>query len=382
MHQRRYHLGGGSWPLWTGSGSLVADFIKLDGGGIGFDGTAPTLDTNRGVTLGTTTGNKMGVRSSSVTLTLAAPLTGAGGITFPGYSSFPSQIHGGAGTFVFSNTNNNYLGETTVSVGTLQLGAAGVLPDTTTLTISNSAKVDLNGFNETVNTVVLNGSGARVIGSGALTASSFDVRRSGDVSAVLAGTATLTKSTTNTAALSGTNAYTGGTVINAGTLQINNTGGSGTGTGAVTVNSSGTLAGTGLISGNVVVNSGGNISGGSALGKLRVQNGANLSSGGTDVWNLYALKDDITGVAGTDFDQLQVTGGNLVLNGSSQISIQFAGTATNPDFGDSYWQTNHSWTIVSLAGGTNPAIASLPLSRMGHSTPAASPYRSPAAASC
>jgi hypothetical protein len=122
----------------------------------------------------------------------------------------------------------------------------------------------------------------------------------------------------------------------------------------VTVNSSGTLAGTGLISGNVVVNSGGNISGGSALGKLRVQNGANLSSGGTDVWNLYALKDDITGVAGTDFDQLQVTGGNLVLNGSSQVSIQFAGTATNPDFGDSYWQTNHSWTIVSLAGGSNP----------------------------
>ncbi len=334
--------------------TLVADFIKIDGGGIGFDGTAPDLDSTRGVTLGTTAGNKMGVRSSSVTLTLDAPLTGPGGITFPGYASFPSQIHGGAGTFVFNNTNNNYLGETTVVVGTLKLGTNGVIPNTTTLTISNSAKVDLNGFNETVNTVVLNGSNARVIGSGVLTASSYDVRRSGDVSAVLGGTATLTKSTTNIATLSGTNTYSGGTVVNAGTLLINNANASGTGTGTVQVNSSGTIAGTGLISGNVVVNSGGNISGGSALGKLRLQNGLNLSSGGTDVWNLYSLADDTSGVAGTNFDQLQITGGNLVLNGSSQVSIQFAGTATNPDFGDSYWQTNHSWTIVSLAGGLNP----------------------------
>ncbi|MGZ5545894.1 MAG: beta strand repeat-containing protein, partial [Limisphaerales bacterium] len=109
-------------------GSPVADLVTLDGGGLGFDGTSPTMDTNRGITLGTN-GGKLGVRSSSVTLTLQSKITGPGGLSFPGYSGFPTRIHGGPGTFIMNNTANDYQGGTTVSVGTLKLGAAGVLPD-------------------------------------------------------------------------------------------------------------------------------------------------------------------------------------------------------------------------------------------------------------
>ena len=58
-----------------------------------------------------------------------------------------------------------------------------------------------------------------------------------------------------TLTLSGSNSYTGGTTITAGTLVVSNKTGSGTGTGAVTVNG-GTLGGSGTLSGAVTVNSG------------------------------------------------------------------------------------------------------------------------------
>jgi hypothetical protein len=51
---------------------------------------------------------------------------------------------------------------------------------------------------------------------------------------------------------------------------VNNTTGSGTGTGAVTVNSGGTLGGTGSIAGNVTVNVGGGIAPGASVGTLTV----------------------------------------------------------------------------------------------------------------
>ena len=63
------------------------------------------------------------------------------------------------------------------------------------------------------------------------------------ISGVIAGVAagsTLTKDGSGTLTLTGTNIYTGGTTVNGGTLLVNNTAGSGTGSGAVTVNNAGT----------------------------------------------------------------------------------------------------------------------------------------------
>jgi autotransporter-associated beta strand protein len=65
----------------------------------------------------------------------------------------------------------------------------------------------------------------------------------------------LTKNGTGTLTLSGSNTYTGNTVLLAGALLVNNTTGSGTGTGPVTV-SGGTLGGKGTISGAVTVGTG------------------------------------------------------------------------------------------------------------------------------
>ncbi len=98
------------------------------------------------------------------------------------------------------------------------------------------------------------------------------------------GTSTLTKAGSGTLVLGAANTYTGTTYVNAGTLLVNNTGlTSGTGTGAVIVNGSGTvLGGTGRITGAVTVNSNAIILGGTgtaASGALTLNGNLTLSTG-------------------------------------------------------------------------------------------------------
>jgi hypothetical protein len=92
----------------------------------------------------------------------------------------------------------------------------------------------------------------------------------------------LTKIGAGSLTLSGANTYTGSTIVNAGSLLINNSSGSGTGTGAVMANNNGSvLGGTGIISGPVTVNAGATLSGGDATmanGSLSVANDLILNS--------------------------------------------------------------------------------------------------------
>ena len=148
------------------------------------------------------------------------------------------------------------------------------------------------------------------------------------------------------------NTYSGGTTINDGILTINNTTGSGTGSGTVNVNSGGTLNGSGMIGGAVVVNSAGSISAGTSAGILTLTNGLDLSTGGTNLWELAA---NTTNNAGVDFDQIVLTGGNLVLGGASRAHVSFIGSATFPDATNAFWQDTHQWKIISLSGtAANP----------------------------
>ena len=69
----------------------------------------------------------------------------------------------------------------------------------------------------------------------------------------------MTKTGANTVTLTTANTYKGGTAVTSGTLLVDNTSGSGTGTGAVTINSGGTLGGSGTISGATTLNGGGDL---------------------------------------------------------------------------------------------------------------------------
>ena len=109
------------------------------------------------------------------------------------------------------------------------------------------------------------------------------------------------KDGSGTLTLTATNAYSGGTTVNGGTLLVNNTIGSGTGDGDVTVNGAGTtLGGTGIISERVTVNAGANLAPGNGghttsvltVGAVTLSPGANFLV-------------DINGTtAGTGYDRL------------------------------------------------------------------------------
>jgi hypothetical protein len=81
-------------------------------------------------------------------------------------------------------------------------------------------------------------------------------------------------------------------------------------------------------------------------------NGLNLSSGGTYVWEMAA---NTTNNPGSSYDQISLTGGNLVLGGASTLSLQFTGSASAPNSSVPFWQTRESWRIISFGGSAaNP----------------------------
>ena len=106
----------------------------------------------------------------------------------------------------------------TIKEGTILASTASVVGGAVTVN-GSSAVLDIAGNNQTtVGTVTLK-SGSISGSTGILTASSYAVE-SGSISAILAGTGGLTKSTTGTVTLSGANTYTGATAIKNGTLAL------------------------------------------------------------------------------------------------------------------------------------------------------------------
>lgn len=178
-------------------------------------------------------------------------------------------------------------------------------------------------------------------------------------SGVISGSGAVNRSasvagTGGTTTFTAANTYSGGTTVNRGLLQVNNTTGSGTGSGAVTVASGGALGGTGSISGAVTVNAGASIGAGASAGILTLTGGLNLSAGGTNIWELAA---NSTSGAGVNFDQISMTGGNLALGGTSKLQLKFIGSATFPDATNAFWQTSHSWLVIAGSGAAANAGA-------------------------
>jgi autotransporter-associated beta strand protein len=169
-----------------------------------------------------------------------------------------------------------------------------------------------------------------------------------------------------TMVLSGNSTYTGGTTINAGTVRV--AGNAALGTGAVTVNSGGTLN-TGLAGSNhtlanaVTVNSGGRLMGaGTHTGSVTLASGATLAPGnspgittlsaGGSFANGSVYEWEIQGAApsvtGTDFDRITVTGGALTVDAGAILKISAAGI----DYAGAFWDANRSFTYALASGGT------------------------------
>jgi len=161
----------------------------------------------------------------------------------------------------------------TLNGGTFTFNTVNLMPGATPARILVSGGVSVNALSNSATAIIANGSGAGNSGLVELAGGAThtvtvadgpaDVDLSVDVPIHIGG---LNKAGLGTMRVTAANAYSV-TTISAGRLLVNNTSGSGTGSGAVTVNG-GTLAGTGTIAGAVTVNSGGTISPGTSIGTL------------------------------------------------------------------------------------------------------------------
>ena len=323
-------------PLGTvANGTLVRPGATLDLNGYSL-GTAEALAINGtgAASAGALTNSAAGAASYSglVTLGMASSITSSAGdisLTHPGPitgNGFALTLGGsgngtmssiigtgagtvtkeGAGTWTLSALNT-YTGATTVNAGTLRFGTNSAIAGSAT-TVNNGGTLDLNNFSGTIGALAVNsgvtggqvttGTGTLTLGGditstgGSATASisgnlnlggvtrNITTTNAADglgISAVISGTAGITKAGAGTVTLSGANSYTGLTTISAGTLKLGAAGDAtntplGTVLSGTTVASGAvldlngyslgaaeplTLAGTGIASSGALSNSGG-----------------------------------------------------------------------------------------------------------------------------
>ncbi|MBI2805844.1 MAG: hypothetical protein HYX68_12765, partial [Planctomycetes bacterium] len=321
--------------------TTVAGLTTITGGNY-LAGSA-TQSFNGGLTVngGTFTGAGGAVSTSNVTLssgTLTAPssagtfnvsgnwsrtggtlATNGGTVNFTAASGTQTLNSGGA-----SFNNVSHTGAGTLQLVTNSLTAGG--------TLTNSAGIlDIAALNANVGQLSLQG-GAITGTTGVLTSTSVIDARNGSVSAKLAGSNGLTKTTSGTVTLSGANTYNGPTAVDAGKLLI---------TGSIassptTVNNTGTLGGTGT-TGGVTVTSGGKLSPGVSPGILTT-GALTLASGAT-----YDVEvGGNTAGSGSGYYDQDIVSGDVTLGGATLNLSSFGGYVPQP--GDVY-------TIIKNNGG-------------------------------
>ena len=259
----------------SGDGALVklgSGAVTLTGANTYSGGTTVTEGSLVGTTTslqGAITNNAAVTFNQSTAGTYAGVMSGNGSLT---------KLGGGAVTLTGANT---YSGGTTVSAGSL-------VGTTTSLqgAITNNAAV------------------------------TFNQSTSGTYAGVMSGNGSLTKLGSGAVTLTGANTYSGATTVSAGTLLVNGS----LANSAVTVGNGGTLGGSGTLGGLVTVQSGGTLSPGNSPGQLFLS-AVRLEGGSMTLMEVLGNGAN-AGVAGTNYDQLQVsTSGGLRYGGGLNLNF-------------------------------------------------------------
>jgi len=360
----------------------TAEALTLNGTGISSAGalTNSSATTAASYSGAITLGNDSSIVTNPGGITLTGAISGAFLLTLggTGAGSISSIIGTGAGTLTKSGTGtwilsgaSTYTGLTTISAGTLKLGAAGVNPDSplgttgTGTTVTSGAALDLNGFTlATSEVLTLNGTGISTTGaltnssstaasySGAITlaAASSIVTNPGGItltgaisgtgigltlggtgagsisSNIVTGTdGTLTKSGAGTWILSGVNTYTGATTISAGTLKL-----------GAAANPLGTIAGATTVTAGAALDLNGFTL---ANEELLTLNGTGISEGGA-LTNSSSTAASYSGL-------ITLGAASSIGTSAGGINITNAGTITGATFG------------LTLVGSGNGSLASI-----------------------
>jgi autotransporter-associated beta strand protein len=193
---------------------------------VSITGSGATLDLNG---ISQTIGSLSGVTGSTV-------LLGSGTLTLGGIgtsTTFSGNISGtggliknGGGTFTIAGTNT-YGGTTSINNGVLKGGAVNVLPNGPgkgNVSIASGAKLDLGGFNQTINGLSGNGTvDNSIAGYPVLTVGANDANSTfNGVIQNTVGSIALVKTGTGTITIAGANTYSGTTSVSGGVLALHN----------------------------------------------------------------------------------------------------------------------------------------------------------------
>ncbi len=352
----RITLGGGMLSVGSASGSTVFGGIVSGSGGLTVVGGTLTLtEANTFDGPITVNGGTLKFGAADALPALAPVVTASGGsLLLNGYSFRTSSLTGGGGsvnlgtgTLTVANDSaitysgsvignggltkdgsamltlsgsNTYSGPTTVSAGTLRLGAGNRFSDYSDFTVVAGATLDLAGYSDTVGSLA--GSGSVTLGGGSLTAGYSGASTIFD--GVVSGGGGFTKVGSGTLNLSGANTYTGTTTISAGTLAVTNNNALGTtGTGTTIANGA-ALALSGGVSTAEPVNARG--TGVGSSGAIRSTAGANALTGNTILSAATSVGADsgstlfLAGTISGPYALTKVGTGTLELSGANTYS--------------------------------------------------------------
>ena len=308
---------------YTGTTTINSGTLRMGANDV-FDGSSSILIA--GGTLQTSTFNDT-VNAFTIT---SGTLAGTGTLTASTYALQGGTVNAnlGTGTITVSSgttTLSGTAGSTTINInsGNLTLGAANRLADTAAVTVN--AALNLGGFNETIGALSGNSSGRVALGAGTLTTdSSTNTAFAGTIS----GSGRLTKTGSGNLTLSGSNAYTGNTTINSGTLR------------AATAGALGQTS-------TVIVNNGGSflVTADDAIG---TNTGINLSSGNTTPGLVFS--GNYEGHVGA----LTLSADSIIDLGTNSVRLIFASIAGLANYNLSIWNWsgNTQWS-GSPGGGTD-----------------------------
>jgi fibronectin-binding autotransporter adhesin len=349
-------LNGGTLALGSSGAIGASGTISFGGGTLQFS-SSNTTDYSARFSNAANQAYSLDTNGQSVTLTTG--LTSSGG----------TLTKLGAGTLTLAGTNT-YTGLTTVSAGTLSVGNGGT-GGSVSGNIVNNATVDFNRSDASSYAGQISGSGAvtkngagthtlsgvntygggTTVSAGTLkghtdslqgailnnAAVVFDQGFNGTYAGAMSGSGNMTKDGIGIVTLTAANSYAGGTTVNAGTLLVNNTSGSGTGSGPVNV-VGGTLGGTGAVSGSVTVQNGAILAPGASIetlasGSLVFNTGSTLN---------YELQTNAPLASGADL--IDSTGG---------LNIAAGVTLAMFDLAAGFQPSGTKYTIIAYDGAWN-----------------------------
>ena len=191
------------------------------------------------------------LNSNNVEPDFLGSITGTGGVVF--------QLPQGPGdpAYVFGGTNT-YSGATTIASGTVQAAGVDGLSPNSAVTVLSGATLDIAGYSQTIASLAGAGTVLNSVAAPATLTTGGDNTStvfSGLLTDAGGGGLTLDKVGTGTFTLAGANSYTGGTLLEAGAIVVNDP--QALGSGALTISPGATLQfGGSLTLANAVVLSG------------------------------------------------------------------------------------------------------------------------------